>query len=469
MRNPCACLVLVLVLMCPDAPAQEEQADSLGRESLSPRLPLFVVDTALVRSTSATTRYLNSYDAMGRRVSGVTQVFHGDEWANWLRETSTYDSSGNRLSELYESWANGQWADGYLITYTYDANGNMLSQSSGTWHNTYTYTYDVSGNILTVLYEGWSSGQSMSSARDTYTYDAGGLRLTELWERWSNGQWVNFGRGTYTRNAIGAPLSYLAEDWSAGQWVTSWHAAYTYDSSGRILDWSRYFQSGDSLAERVQYIYDVNGNIVTRDMLSRWGDHLLLKTYTFDGSGRRLSCMQEQPGTEPWRTTYFYDSNGCLTSWWRHAWHNSSWVPTEAPEAPKLLGIIRPQPPDIHDSTGISPYFDGYNVEFKYKTILLSGVASQSENMPSNFTLSQNYPNPFNPVSTIGFSIAESRLVTLRVYDILGREVAVLVNEKKVPGNYEVKFDGSNLASGVYFYRLEAVGFTNVKKSVLLK
>ena len=90
---------------------------------------------------------------------------------------------------------------------------------------------------------------------------------------------------------------------------------------------------------------------------------------------------------------------------------------------------------------------------------------------PREFLLQQNYPNPFNPSTTIGFRVSGlgSSLVRLSVYDLLGREVAVLVNEKREAGVHEVKFDGSNLASGVYFYRLQAGDFAQTKRLMLLK
>jgi hypothetical protein len=89
--------------------------------------------------------------------------------------------------------------------------------------------------------------------------------------------------------------------------------------------------------------------------------------------------------------------------------------------------------------------------------------------VPQQYLLSQNYPNPFNPSTTIMYELPKSSEVTLTVYDMLGREVSVLVNEKRDAGVHEVKFDGSNLASGVYFYRLKAGTYINTKKLVLLK
>lgn len=86
-----------------------------------------------------------------------------------------------------------------------------------------------------------------------------------------------------------------------------------------------------------------------------------------------------------------------------------------------------------------------------------------------DYSLEQNYPNPFNPNTTISFSIIKEGLVTLKIYSILGQEVATLMNEIKNPGKYELKFDGKNLTSGVYLYRLEAGDYINTKKMIFLK
>ncbi|HEX9253429.1 MAG TPA: T9SS type A sorting domain-containing protein, partial [Ignavibacteriaceae bacterium] len=89
--------------------------------------------------------------------------------------------------------------------------------------------------------------------------------------------------------------------------------------------------------------------------------------------------------------------------------------------------------------------------------------------MVSNYALDQNYPNPFNPSTKISYSIKEDGLVTLKVYDVLGKEIATLVNENKATGNYEVDFNASELPSGVYIYTLQVNGFTSSKKMLLMK
>jgi hypothetical protein len=100
---------------------------------------------------------------------------------------------------------------------------------------------------------------------------------------------------------------------------------------------------------------------------------------------------------------------------------------------------------------------------------VISSVTPVSSEIPKSFNLSQNYPNPFNPVTKISFDIPKNGLVTLRIYNVLGKEVKTLVNDVKNAGKYIVDFDGSSLASGTYFYRLESNGFVSTKKMMLIK
>ncbi len=93
----------------------------------------------------------------------------------------------------------------------------------------------------------------------------------------------------------------------------------------------------------------------------------------------------------------------------------------------------------------------------------------RTENIPGGFTLSQNYPNPFNPTTTINYQLPASSIVTLKVYDVVGREVATLVNETKEIGSYSVQFNASHLSSGIYFYTIKAGNFTATKKLTLMK
>ncbi|GMU85458.1 MAG: hypothetical protein AMXMBFR48_07000 [Ignavibacteriales bacterium] len=97
------------------------------------------------------------------------------------------------------------------------------------------------------------------------------------------------------------------------------------------------------------------------------------------------------------------------------------------------------------------------------------GIDDGEESNPSDFTLSQNYPNPFNPSTSIRFSLSDPEKVTLKVYDLIGQEVATLVDDFLEAGMHEVEFNGHNLTSGNYFYALTAGDKREVKKMVLLK
>jgi hypothetical protein len=99
----------------------------------------------------------------------------------------------------------------------------------------------------------------------------------------------------------------------------------------------------------------------------------------------------------------------------------------------------------------------------------LVGIHPISTETPSKYSLSQNYPNPFNPITNVKFSMLNARDVKLVVYDVMGREVQTLVNEKLSAGTYEVKFDGSMLNSGIYFYKMMTDGFTETKKMLMIK
>ena len=123
----------------------------------------------------------------------------------------------------------------------------------------------------------------------------------------------------------------------------------------------------------------------------------------------------------------------------------------------------------------------GYRINGKQHGLLTS--VKSDRKLPVEFSLSQNYPNPFNPTTTIDYSIPnppqsspsqvkgvrDGFLVSLKIYDVLGRQVATLVNKKQIPGKYSVDFNASSLSSGIYYYRLKAGNFIRTKKMILLK
>jgi len=121
----------------------------------------------------------------------------------------------------------------------------------------------------------------------------------------------------------------------------------------------------------------------------------------------------------------------------------------------------------VHFTSSTNGYVSGND-----RTLLKYGEITsveKEEKLPTEFLLSQNYPNPFNPSTNISFTIAESGFTSLKVFDVLGNEVANLTNKEKPAGTYEVNFDAAGLTSGIYFYQLRTGSFIQTRKMVLLK
>jgi len=134
---------------------------------------------------------------------------------------------------------------------------------------------------------------------------------------------------------------------------------------------------------------------------------------------------------------------------------------------------------DLFTAIGISTdgqYIVGYGLngvtnQNEGYLLAVNGISAvdESQSAPDGFLLSQNYPNPFNPSTSIGYRISDRGFVSLNVYDVLGNEVATLVNEEKSAGSYEIVFDAKELTSGIYFYTIKAGSFVETKKMILIR
>ena len=123
----------------------------------------------------------------------------------------------------------------------------------------------------------------------------------------------------------------------------------------------------------------------------------------------------------------------------------------------------------IRMTTQTDWYYDWFNSG--YFTIIrgADAVIDQSAEIPKSYALNQNYPNPFNPNTIISYSIPKPKFVSIKIYDVLGREIETLVNEERPGGTYKIQFNGSDLSSGIYYYRMQAGSFVETKKLILLK
>lgn len=132
-------------------------------------------------------------------------------------------------------------------------------------------------------------------------------------------------------------------------------------------------------------------------------------------------------------------------------------------------GITAVGAEDLVSITGITLYRDPDRVRIRVSDPTVAVEENNSETLPTEFSLSQNYPNPFNPSTVISFQLPVNSHVTLKVFDVNGREVATLVEGELSAGNHIVQFAPSDLADGVYFYKLTAGKFSQTRKAILLR
>ena len=150
-------------------------------------------------------------------------------------------------------------------------------------------------------------------------------------------------------------------------------------------------------------------------------------------------------------------------------------VLTRLPEPGNVSAVNEWSFSDLQDGTyewrlrAVDAAYVGSEIAVGEFTIGVTSVDDSDANIPNEYSLEQNYPNPFNPSTTIRFSVPKEGLVTMKLYNILGEEAATIVNGIKQPGNYSLSFDATKISSGVYFYRMIAGDFSEVKKMIISK
>jgi len=133
-----------------------------------------------------------------------------------------------------------------------------------------------------------------------------------------------------------------------------------------------------------------------------------------------------------------------------------------------LTELINKYPDDILTKSAKLLLSEGISSNLQ-DSLIKKSTEESNGNLLKDYALNQNYPNPFNPSTVINYQLPIDGFVTLIIYDILGREVKTLVNEYKPQGKYTVSFDGSKLASGIYFYQLRTGNFVSTKKMLMVK
>lgn len=357
-------------------------------------------------------------------------------WANTHRIKTSYDASGNVLEITYQLWANNQWNDSSRVQFTYTNNleTKALYQKyiSNTYVNQYQYlyTYDSNGNLIEDRQQNWDQNQNTWVDYDRYQYTYSNNLVTGgTYQLWITDKWVNDERYTFNYN----PQNILSEeiqekyDTLSNTYTNQYRYKYQYyittkkDSAYVEYEWNLSSKIWE-YSSQILYTYNVNGDYDTW-IYQDWD----INSKMFVNSAKYV---------------FTYDVNLNLTNYDFYIWDGGQWFAWV--KQANFYTNVRP---------GQLP-----------TPIKRSPVTS-----PTKIKLFQNYPNPFNPATRISYELSEPQNVKLVVYDLIGRQVAQLVNTRQSAGLHTVVFSGDKLSSGIYFYRLITNNLTMTKKMILLK
>ena len=352
------------------------------------------------------------------------------------RSVDQYESKQHlfKTTNAGDNWTLLHWSNAVMSQinfYDVFASGNNICISSGGYHYSYNSTGSISlstnsgGNFLYVL-----------TALESFT----SLSFVNSQTGWASSQF-------FTDVPYGEKKIYKTTN-SGQNWIMQYK-----DTSLNM-----------GLENAINYVQFLNLN-TGYFLYGKSGKAKLAKT-TNGGSNWDTSLYNHNK----YEAMYFADAN---TGWIGGRWFYDTVVimrttnGSQSWEIQKkgIYGIT-----SIHFINNLTGWAVGMNgLILKTITGGVTSIKNISSEIPNAFSLEQNYPNPFNSITNVKFQIPNSGDVKLTVFDMLGKEVAILVNEYLQPGTYETTFDASMLTSGIYFYRLETEKFTETKKLILLK
>ena len=375
-------------------------------------------------------KFSYTYDANNNLTEMLYQFWDGSAWVNNNKDTYEYDGNNNIIELLIQYWVGSVWENSMQYSYTYDAKNNLTESLGQSWNGfawvirgKYSYTYDINNNKIEQLYEEWNGFDWVNDYKSSYTYDANNNKTEALYQDWNDSAWVSIDRYSFTYDGNNYLIETLIQNWDGSFWANYRNLIYSYDANNSLIELLRQDWDGYTWVNEYKstYTYDANINL-TEQLDQAWIGSFWENNIEY---------------------SFTYDENNNLSKSFVQIWDSSGWV-----NYGKYLYTYTPVTAVNGDLSSVNAY-----------------------------SLSNNYPNPFNPTTVISYQLPVSCNVTLRIYDILGKEVATLVDEYKPAGTYEVEFSTTGgpasstkyPASGIYFYRMQAGDFVQTRKMLLLK
>jgi hypothetical protein len=407
--------------------------------------PSSVVDTAIIISPGLDTiRYTYEHFQNGAVATSKREQCTNGNWRNVSCDSFQYNAYGDVIILLQYRYLNNAW----------------VHQQS----YRYSYVRSVSGKGYRTLTEYYKDGQWVNQQKVNYTFDSVGNIVKEFAETWGVGKWENSSIVENTYDSSNDVLTTISQRWNVDYWMFLYRNSFKYEDRMMIQRTIELWNTTDwYIATRYDYQYEDTDRVVyylVQNMESGVWVNRRQAVISYDASGNKLWMQQQFWGGEHWQDEYLYsygyDEFGNPTSYSLERWLGSSLVPSIVP------WNIRIGP--LNEFT-----FNGAKVLLHNSQVIASRGKEENNDTPASLLLDQNYPNPFNSSTMLSFSVPGATRLTLTVYDVLGREVTRLADGEFEAGTYSRIWNAEDMASGIYFYRLHTMSFSQTKKLLLLK
>lgn len=389
-------------------------------------------------------------------ITDTTYNLIGDVWEYQGANNYSYNSSGLLEERSMRSFENNSWGNYYKYTYYYYVDGQiqtLLIQSGldSDWLNDtkFEYEYNLDSRLSTFTSYHWSGTEWVLGQRVIYTYLLNGDLESRLTENWKNDHWDNYSLDNFYYNYQERKTERIYQFWvdSLSNWVNQFRHIISYDEYDREIELMGYnWIEGNwemSGGKNLTTYYNLT-NLISEFKSVVWYDSV------WENNSRYVNNYNSND--LPYEKVYQY--------WGLNDWNNTDRELYEYDENNNQILVTFQN----------WSYYNSWITRGKTASFYQLFTDSPNENKYLNsYSLSQTFPNPFNPSTSISYQIPEMNFVTIKIYDVLGNEIATLVNEEKPAGTYKITWNAEGLSSGIYFYRLQAGNFVATKKMILLK
>lgn len=403
-------------------------------------------------------------------------------WETNYKKIYRYDENHDCIEIIrqFESYGNGL-ENKYRNSYVYDNDKNVIESVAQNWDGlNWTsmsksfYTYNDQNYLTEYLIQTWDSVIWVNHIRIILDYNGNNDCVKEAHQSWNGTAWIDLQILTYSYNENNNLSVSLWQDWDGLNWINNWKEIYNYDDNNNLVEYLN--QEWDSLNwvnyDRYLYKYDNKKNMI-ESTFQNWEDfsfkNIARYLYTFDQNDYKTSEVYQgwfldSTWISTGRRIYKYDSRGNnikLIDQGKRYLNDSTWT--------DYFTWVTTY--DVHNNktSFVWQNWDGTNWVNYTKSNYINIPPNGIDGNLNNYWLANNYPNPFNSSTTIRYLIPTEEIVTLKVFNILGEESAILINELKPAGVYEISWNPITFSSGVYLYQLKAGDFIKTKKMILLK